>query len=61
MHLSPEPRVIERRLQSELLLGRKADALRDFALYKANFPAEATVWLSGHPELELAPIKLPGG
>jgi O-antigen polymerase len=57
MHLSPEPRVIERRLQSELLLGRKGEALRDFALYKANFPEEASAWLSSHQELDVTSFK----
>ncbi|MBL0394715.1 O-antigen ligase C-terminal domain-containing protein [Ramlibacter monticola] len=44
LHYSPEPRVIERAIESATLLGREDEAVQLLARYRAAFPAEARVW-----------------
>ena len=41
LHYSPEPRVIERAIESALLLGKDAEAATLLARYKAAFPKDA--------------------
>ena len=48
LHYSPEPRVIEKRIEAAVLLGRDADALEHLAHYKAAFPAEHTRWVTAY-------------
>ena len=53
LHYSPEPRVIEKRIEAAVLLGYDADALEHLARYKAAFPAEHARWAkaNGRPAL----------
>lgn len=44
LHYSPEPRVIEKLIESATLLGRDDDALMHLARYRAAFPAEHARW-----------------
>jgi len=44
LHYSPEPRVIEKLIESAVLLGRDAEAGTYFARYKAAFPEEHARW-----------------
>lgn len=54
LHYSPEPRVIEKRIESALLLGLDEDAAFHTARYRAAFPAEHARW-SGEPAAASAP------
>lgn len=44
LHYSPEPRVIERLVESATLLGRTDEAVRHLARYRAAFPADYEAW-----------------
>lgn len=44
LHYSPEPRVIERVIESATLLGRDGDAREHLAHYKAAYPEQAAKW-----------------
>jgi O-antigen ligase len=44
LHYSPEPRVIEKLIESAVLLGKEDDALAYLARYRAAFPAEHGRW-----------------
>ena len=44
LHYSPEPRVIEKRIEAAVMLGRDEDALAHLAHYRAAFPAEHARW-----------------
>lgn len=44
LHYSPEPRVIEKVIESSLLLRRNGDALMHMARYRAAFPVEYAQW-----------------
>ena len=44
LHYSPEPRVVERLIESAVMLGRDDEALAYLARYKAAFPKEHTLW-----------------
>ena len=45
LHYSPEPRVIEKLIESAVLLGRDADALASLARFRAAFPEAHMGWL----------------
>ena len=45
---SPEPRVIEKVIESATMLGREDEAVLHLARYRAAFPAECAVWLRAH-------------
>ena len=45
LHYSPEPRVIEKVIESSLLLGLDSVALAHMARYRAAFPAEHARWV----------------
>lgn len=45
LHFSPEPRVIERVIESAKLLGRQDEAAQDMRRYQAAFPKEYREWL----------------
>ncbi len=47
LHFSPEPRVVEKIIQSAELLGRNKDASFFRARYRAVFPREFAAWASG--------------
>lgn len=46
LHYSPEPRVIERAIESATLLGRPDEAVQLLARYRAAFPAEYQAWVA---------------
>jgi len=46
LHYSPEPRVIERVIESAALLGRDEEAVLHLARYRAAFPADYEAWRS---------------
>ena len=51
LHYSPEPRVIEKLIESAVMLGREREALRYLARYRAAFPTEHARWAAknAHP------------
>ena len=44
LHYSPEPRVVEKVIESAVMLGRDDDALQYLARYRAAFPLEHARW-----------------
>ncbi|NQW92914.1 MAG: O-antigen ligase C-terminal domain-containing protein [Polaromonas sp.] len=44
LHHSPEPRVIEKLIESAVMLGKDDDALLSLARYRAAFPKEHSAW-----------------
>ncbi len=48
LHYSPEPRVIEKAIESAVALGLDDDALMHLARFRAAFPKEHAVWARGH-------------
>ena len=44
LHYSPEPRVIEKVIESAVMLGRDGEALHHLARYQAAFPADHALW-----------------
>jgi hypothetical protein len=48
LHYSPEPRVIERAIESATLLGREQEAVLHLARYRAAFPREYQAWRAAH-------------
>ncbi len=44
LHFSPEPRVIEKAIESAVMLGRDDEALAHLARYRAAFPKEHARW-----------------
>ena len=44
LHFSPEPRVIEKVIESAVMLGRDDEALAHLARYRAAFPKEHAQW-----------------
>jgi hypothetical protein len=49
LHYSPEPRVIEKRIQSARLLGRDTEATAEVNRYRVAFPAQYTAWARQQP------------
>ncbi|WHZ10018.1 MAG: O-antigen ligase family protein [Burkholderiaceae bacterium] len=49
LHYSPEPRVIEKLIASDLLLGHDEDARFHLARFRAAWPAECAAWLAHNP------------
>lgn len=47
LHFSPEPGVIEKRIESAVMLGDEADALWHLARYRAAFPEDYERWRTG--------------
>lgn len=48
LHYSPEPRIIEKVIESATLLGRDDEALTHLARYRSGFPAEYARWSAPH-------------
>jgi hypothetical protein len=44
LHYSPEPAVVERLIESAVMLGLDDEALADLARFKAAFPKEHADW-----------------
>jgi O-antigen ligase len=49
LHYSPEPRVIEKLVESAVMLGRDDEAVFYLARYRAAFPEEHARWAKAHP------------
>ncbi|TAL71612.1 MAG: polymerase, partial [Burkholderiaceae bacterium] len=56
LHYSPEPRVIEKLIAADVLLGRDDDARFQLARYQAAFPKDCARWTADHPGL-LQPLR----
>jgi O-antigen ligase len=50
LHYSPEPRVIEKAIESSVALGLDDDALMHLARFRAAFPKEHATWARGQDE-----------
>ena len=48
LHYSPEPRVIEKLIESAVFLGRVEEATLNLARYRAAFPKEHSQWAASH-------------
>ncbi len=57
LHYSPEPRVIEKAIESAVVLGLDDDALAHLARFRAAFPKEHAVWARGHEQALEAAMK----
>ena len=55
LHYSPEPRVVERLIESAVMLGRDDDALAYLVRYRAAFPKEYALWAKS--DVGLAALK----
>ena len=53
LHYSPEPRVIEKVIESAVMLGRDDEALQYLARFRAAFPLEHARWAEGN-------VRVPG-
>jgi O-antigen ligase len=51
LHYSPEPRVIEKLIESAVLLERDDEALRHLLRYRAAFPSDYVRWVQANAEL----------
>jgi len=60
LHYSPEPRVIEKVIESAVMLGRDDEALQYLVRYRAAFPAEHARWAAGHAKLRMPLPAAPG-
>ena len=49
LHYSPESRVVEKLIESAVLLGKDEEALAYLARYKAAFPKEHALWVKNSP------------
>ena len=49
LHYSPEPRVIEKLIESAIILRRYDEALLHVARYRAAFPEAYAKWSETHP------------
>ncbi|WP_332777988.1 PglL family O-oligosaccharyltransferase [Polaromonas sp.] len=59
LHYSPEPRVIEKVIESAVLLGRDDEALAHLARYRAAFPADHARWAQANARVSerLQPLR----
>ncbi|MDB5874103.1 MAG: O-antigen polymerase [Ramlibacter sp.] len=55
LHYSPEPRVVEKLIESATVLGRQDEVLPDLARYRAAFPEAYEKWSKTRPERGAAP------
>lgn len=51
LHFSPEPRVVEKVIESALLLGKSEDAQANLERYRLAFPATYARWKKANPQL----------
>ena len=51
LHYSPEPRIIEKVIESAVMLGRDEEALAHLARYRAAFPKEHAAWARGNARM----------
>ena len=59
LHYSPEPRVIEKVIESAVMLGRDEEALAHLARYRAAFPLDHARWAQGNAKLPEAVQRMP--
>jgi O-antigen ligase len=60
LHYSPEPRIIEKLIESAVMLGRDDEAMAHMARYRAAFPADYARWTQANKErLPGLPPRLP--
>ena len=52
LHYSPEPRVIEKLIESAVMLGRDDEALQYLARYRAAFPEDHARWAQKNAQSE---------
>ena len=57
LHFSPEPRVIEKVIESAIVLGRDAEAATHLARFRAAFPAEYKRWSASRERVPAGAIK----
>jgi len=50
LHYSPEPRVIEKRIDSAVMLGQEDEALLQLARFRAAFPEAYAAWTQAGPQ-----------
>ena len=61
LHYSPEPRVVEKLIESAVMLGRDDEALQYLARFRAAFPKEHARWVQENAAAEHLPTnELPG-
>jgi hypothetical protein len=48
LHYSPEPRIIEKLIESGVMLGRDSDVLAHIARFRAAFPEAYAAWSRSH-------------
>ena len=51
LHYSPEPRIIEKVIESAVMLGRDEEAIAHLARYRAAFPKEHAAWARGNARM----------
>jgi O-antigen ligase len=51
LHYSPEPRLIEKVIESAVMLGRDEEAMAHLARYRAAFPKEHAAWARGNARM----------
>lgn len=51
LHYSPEPRVIEKTIESAVMLGRNDEAVAHLARYRAAFPEDYARWTKGNAKV----------
>ena len=51
LHYSPEPRIIEKVIESAVMLGRDEEAMAHLARYRAAFPKEHATWARGNERM----------
>jgi O-antigen ligase len=56
LHYSPEPRVIEKLIESAVMLGRDDEALQYLARYRAAFPEDHARWAKENAAVEHLPL-----
>ena len=54
LHYSPEPRIIEKVIESAVMLGRDEEAMAHLARYRAAFPKEHAAWARGNARMPAA-------
>jgi hypothetical protein len=59
LHYSPEPRVIEKRIESALMLGRDDEAAYHLRRYRIAYPKEHARWLNKAPASRAAGASQP--
>jgi O-antigen ligase len=60
LHYSPEPRVIEKLIESAVMLGRDDEAMAYLAPYKVAFPTEYALWAETNAKPKATPSTSPG-